>query len=196
VRGARAHAFQGRPAEAAVQLRATPTACQALGLLCDRVLLAALRGAPAQAEAAMAAYLSTPEREKLPLGRELAEQAAALSEEQGAPAFGAALLGAIAGRIPEPELDAHLLRTAELYVAGGDAARAGVVIEYARVHAGAKAFRAPRWKAVARGLAALRKGGTGRRLAAAPAAPGPGPDGDVAAAQAALSRARAQAVQP
>jgi hypothetical protein len=184
VHGARAAAFRGRLLEAATRLLDDPRACEAAVDLCHRLLLAALRGPPAVSEGALLLYLAAPDRDRCPHALELALAAAARAEASGAPEFAANLLAAATPLVTGPDLPAHLLRTAELYLAGGDPIRAAVVAEYARVRAG-KRLPGPRWAAVSRALRASR---------AAPASsPAPAPEAppELAPATAALVRARA-----
>jgi hypothetical protein len=54
--------------------------------------------------------------------------------------------------VPTRGLREHLLRTAELFVQGGDLVRAGVIVEFARARLGAGALSGPRWAHVTRAL--------------------------------------------
>jgi len=184
IHGARAAAYRGRLLEAAVRLRNRPGACEAVPGLCDRVLLAALRGPAAVSEGALLLYLADHTRERGPLALELALAAAARAQASGAPEFAGNSLAAVTSLVPNDRLPEHLLRTAEVYVAAGDRVRAGVVLEYARVHLGRK-VAGSRWAAVRR---ALKAGGR------APSAQVPNASVDapeLATAMAALERARA-----
>jgi hypothetical protein len=193
-RGARAAAFRGRLLEAATRMSSDPQACRAVPGLCHRLLLAALRGPQAVSEGAMALYLASPDRERCPYALELARAAAARAEASGAPEFGANLLAAATPLVPDERLPGHLLRTAELYLAGGDAVRAGVVAEFARVRLGKK-LPGPRWAAVGRALRPARPAPPPPPAAASAVAPGDpaDPASELATAAAALARARALA---
>jgi hypothetical protein len=187
VRGARALAFRGRPLDGVARLLALPGACEALQLLCHRMLLAALRSPPAQSDGAVGLYLSLPDRDRGPLALDLGLLAAARAEEMGAPGFAANLLASVAGLVTASDEPGHLLRTAELYLAGGDAVRAAVVLDYARVHLGKAALRSPRWSAVTRATGSRRRAAEAARPAAAPP--------EIAAAAQALERARSVVLQ-
>ncbi|HEY7725664.1 MAG TPA: hypothetical protein VH880_10035 [Anaeromyxobacteraceae bacterium] len=182
VRGARALAFRGRPLDGAARLLALPDACGAVQLLCHRILLAALRGPPPQSDGAVGLYLSLPDRDRSPVALDLGLLAAARLAEMGAPTFAANLMASVGGLVPARDEPAHLLRTAELYLAAGDAVRAGVVLDYARQHLGKAAVRSSRWSAVARAAASRRRKAEAARPAAAPP--------EIGSAAQALARAR------
>jgi len=187
VHQARAIAFRDRLAEAVRRLMGTPALCAAAPLLCHRVLLAALRADPATSEVALAAYALVPDRDRCALALDLARAAARRAEEAGAPAYAANLLAATTTLVLPAELDAHLLRTVELYLAADDAVRGRVVLEYARLHLGKK-LPGPRWAAATR---ALRPAAGPKRPAPAAAKLDTSPE--MAAAAEVLARARAVA---
>lgn len=139
LRTVRAAALNGRFGEAATKLAERlgsvlrPPACSRTPVLCRRIALAALRQGTAQEiPAAMALYLALPGRDKGPLALDLGRAAAERAAELGAPLFGASQLSALTRLIPRDELSAHLQRTVELYLAGGDRTRAQVIADYAR----------------------------------------------------------------
>jgi hypothetical protein len=55
------------------------------------------------------------------------------------------LLSALTPQVPAREREAHLLRTTRLFLAGGDRARADVVIAYARSQLPASRLRSRQW---------------------------------------------------
>jgi hypothetical protein len=153
LRHARALAFAGRPAEAARLIldRQPERLCAGGPSFCQRLVLALLHTPGASSEA-LALWAELPARDRGPDAREAEVAIADLAEAAGAPIFAANVLAAGAGRVPARELQEHLLRTAGLYLAGGDRVRAGVVLEFARARAGAK-LSGERWAALARALA-------------------------------------------
>jgi hypothetical protein len=153
LRRARALAFLGRAGEAAQSLlaeRPAAVSCAAAPSLCQRLILAALRATGPDASDGLLLWLDAPERVRGPDAYEVEFAAAAAADRSGAPLFAANILAAAAGHVPPRALQDHLLRTSELYLAGGDRVRAGVVLEFARARAGKKDLPGPRWAAVAR----------------------------------------------
>jgi len=187
LRGLRALAFRGQFGAAARGLCAAGLR-KAAGGLCEAALFAALRGPPAHGSQGLVAYVALADRQAVPRALELARLAAARAEEAGAPAFGAALLTAAGSGVSERDLPEHLLRTAELYLAAGDAVRAGVIADYAHARLRGRIGGA-RWGSVDRATQAARRGRGG---AAKDAAAPPVDDIDLLAASAALARARAR----
>jgi len=156
LRRARALAFLGRPAEGARSLvtgdpRTSP--CAGAPAVCRGVARAALLAPGPDAADAVLLWLEIPERDHGPTAYETEVAVAAIAEREGAPIFAASVLAAAAGHVPAHELPGHLLRTSELYLAGGDRVRAGVVLEFARARAGKKGLVGKRWAAVARAVA-------------------------------------------
>ena len=94
-------------------------------------------------------YLQLPNRFKSDFAVELARLAARDSENLGGYLFAAATLSAVTSRVPQPELEEHLLRCTELYVAGGAPTRAQIPLDYAnnRVKQRDKRLQ-PRWNEV------------------------------------------------
>jgi hypothetical protein len=62
--------------------------------------------------------------------------------------FGANLLAASAPTVPEDRLANHLLRAAELFLAGNDPARASLIVDYATVRVPRPRLAGPRWATV------------------------------------------------
>jgi hypothetical protein len=189
LRAARVDAFLGRTADSTRRLLALPTAertavCGWADRLCRRIALEALRiAAGPDREDALALYLSLPGYHRGPLAVELAGAGAEVAASLGAPQFAGNLLSTVAPAVPDAGIDRHLLRTAELYLAGADPVRAGVILEYARTRLPADKLADPRWQAV---VTALTAGAT------APAPPSPAPEDPVLLrARTALERARA-----
>ncbi len=156
LRHARALAFLGRPVEASRSLvtkgpAASP--CSAAPPLCRRLAQAALLTPGPDATDALLLWVEIPERDHGPAAYEAEVAVAAVAEREGAPLFAANVLAAAAGHVPAHDLRDHLLRTSELYLAGGDRVRAGVVLEFARARAGKKGLVGSRWAAVVRGVA-------------------------------------------
>lgn len=157
---ARALAFAGRPAAAARLLLEAPQgagACRAALVFCQHLSLTAMRAPGEDRTDGLALWMELPTH-----GGEIDADvtAAALAEEIGAPLFAANVLAAAAGRVPASALREHLLKTAELYLAGKDPIRAGVVLDFARTRAGGRAAAGPRWAALAR---AVRKASAASR---------------------------------
>jgi tetratricopeptide (TPR) repeat protein len=188
LRQARLEAFLGKALEAAQALapeHARGGACTAEPQLCGDVLLAALREPGARGAQALALYLEVPSRDRGPLAVELAAAAADRAAASGAPVFAANLLSAVSGQVAAPQLADHLARTAELYLDGGDRARGGVVLEFARSRLPRPTLASARWARIARGVA-------GRTGSATPA-PRPevaGAEDDLQAASRAVAGAR------
>ena len=155
LRQARLLALAGRLVEAA-RLLAGETgphgACAATAGWCRHVLLTALTQPPPEGSEALAIYLDLPERSEGPLALELVRAAATQAERAGAPVFAASLLAASSGRVPGVELSDHLRRVAELYLAGGDRARAEEILRFARTRLAAPDLARPPWAAIRRAL--------------------------------------------
>jgi hypothetical protein len=155
LRAARLESFRGHVLEAAriaAQESLPGGACTTVPAYCRRLLLTALREDGDTGEQALQLYLDLPDRDLEPLSLELLLAAAERSAAIGAPVFGANLLTVVMSRIRGQQLAGLLLRSAELYAAGGDRAHAQVVLDFARVNLGPKSMAAPRWAALARQL--------------------------------------------
>lgn len=157
LRAARVRAFRGEALAAAWAIAdqfSSAGACSGEAALCRRIVLAALRSRDeSEAREALAIYVAAVKPGSGSFSVELATAAAAVAERSGAPGFAAALLSSSSATVPEPAIGEHLMRTAELYVASGDAVRARVVVDFLRSH-GARA--GARWAALLRDLATLR----------------------------------------
>lgn len=158
LRRGRALAFAGRAGEGLREIAADAApACASAPATCQRVALLALREPGPAAVEALALWIDLPARGRGPAAFDAEVAAAAVAELVGAPAFAANVLAAAAAHAPPAALPGHLLRTAELYLAANDRIRAGVVLEFARTRAGRAGLAGPRWAAVARGVAAVRR---------------------------------------
>jgi hypothetical protein len=155
LRGARVALFADKFAEAgrlvagAVNARGSGVCAAGGQLLCRRILLVVLEHVTGDdARLALETYLALPDRTEgplaMPMMRAVAEKAASI----GAPLFAANLLAANATSAEGPGLGDYLLRTAELYIAGGDVIRARVVVDYADTRIGRGGFAGSRWAAV------------------------------------------------
>ncbi len=158
LRAIRAAAFAGRLGDAASRLTERlnsplrPPACAHTPLLCRRIALALLREASGEQVAqSLGLYLALPGREKGPLALELGRVASERAADLGAPLFGANLLSALSALIAADDLAAHLERTTELYLAGGDRTRAAVIVDYARSKLGRR-IGSGKWPALLREL--------------------------------------------
>jgi hypothetical protein len=160
LRAARVRAFRGEALAAAWMLADQfkgAGACAGEAALCRRIVLAALRsGDDSDAREALAIYVAGVKPGSGRFSVELASAAAAVAERSGAPGFAAALLSGSSAAVAEPEIAEHLLRTAELYVAAGDAVRARVVVDFLRSHGAPAGVRGARWAALLRDIAKLR----------------------------------------
>lgn len=188
IRGARLRALRGRLAEVVRTLAAESRpglACERAQPWCRRVLLLALRRPGEDGGAALGAYLDLPDRTRGPLALDLARAAAEQSATAGAPLFGATLLAAVTALVPKDALGPHLLRTARLFLDGGDRPRADEIFRYARAHLGPAIHRDPQWAGIERALRPAPAAGE-----AAPTATEPDPD--VARASAAIQASRLQ----
>lgn len=150
-RHARIDAFLGRVGEAVDHLASDPLArgaCGPAGSLCLALLLRAFEDASIRPGPAFGLYLEVPHRFEGPLALRTAQAAARRAAAEGAPAFGASLLAAVTPLVKPAHLEAHLLETARLYRQGGDAVRAGFVVDYARSRLGPKVVRRRGWRRV------------------------------------------------
>jgi hypothetical protein len=154
LRWARMMAFLGRTREVAAPITtilAGPYAslCETIApLACRRVVLAALRSPEIDGSSEiLEAFLTLPNHVHGPYAMELAQAAAEKATRAGAPVFGGNLLAAVAGEVPDDRLPDHLLRAAELFVAGNELARASLIVDYAGVRM-ARRQVGPRWAAV------------------------------------------------
>lgn len=79
-------------------------------------------------------------------GIDVARAAAGAAERAGAPAFAAAVMASLSGRLPMDELDVHLQRVARLYLAARDPIRAQFVVEYAEQKLAPSTLKSRAWK--------------------------------------------------
>jgi hypothetical protein len=151
LRKARGLAFDGRLQDAVRLLQARD--CDGLPVCLDILTLAMRDPGPASIEA-LAVWAELTDRGSGRAELEAEGAAADVASRAGAPAFAANVLAAAVPRVPASALPAHLLRTAELFLAAGDTVRAGVVLEFARARAGRKRLAGRRWASVARSVRA------------------------------------------
>jgi tetratricopeptide (TPR) repeat protein len=186
LRAARAAAYVGAVKESMTALleamRSSPHVCDgATRSLCRRMVLFALKFPEREGAAeTLEAYLSLPSRTEGFLAIELVRAAAERSLDQGAPLFGANLLAASLPWVEAVDVDAvgdHLLRSAEMYLAAKDLARARTLFEYAEGRIGRKNMAGPRWAVITAAVGGVdahaqrqrdeSMGGTARDLAEA-----------------------------
>jgi hypothetical protein len=67
--------------------------------------------------------------------------------------FGGNLLASVAGAVSLADLPDHLLRTAELFLAGGDRPRAQLLMDYAETRLLPRQLSSSRWVSIRKGLA-------------------------------------------
>lgn len=145
------------------------------------------------ADTSIEVYMALPQWDRGLLAVELAAAAADLAGHIGAPVFGGNLLAIVAPQVPPAGLPEHLLRSAELFLAGKELARAQVVVEYLSTRLG-KQKPAARLLAVQRALAAQSSAeDSGTTAAAAKAAPPMVDPADVLKELAMAADARARA---
>ena len=188
LRASRVEAFLGRPGAAVSRILALPSPARAAACgwakeLCRRIALEGLREAEgADREEALAFYLSLPDYHQGPLAVELARSAAEVAKGLGAPVYAGSLLAMVAAAVPPAELAPHLLRAAELFVAGADPVRAAVILDYARTRLPPKELETAPWQRIVSAVA----------VAASPLAPvgPPAADPDLEYARQILERAR------
>lgn len=124
-------------------------ACDISPGTCNSVLLAAFRsGDPAAQIEALALYAQGPLMAPGPLRPVLSRAAGDAAAAVGAPRYGAAVMAAATPDVPKAELADYLLRVVELYLLGGDRARAATIHAYAIDTFGPQVKREQRWRAV------------------------------------------------
>jgi tetratricopeptide (TPR) repeat protein len=158
LRGARAFAYIGAVEEAMTRLTAAMKKNSRLcenetRVLCRQLIFFALQFPDATAGVeAIEAYINLPSRTEGFLSLELLRMAAEKAVILGAPHFAANMLAAsvpwIEGVNPTG-LNAHILRAAELYLLGGDRARARTLYEYAESRLGEQVVESRRWAEIA-----------------------------------------------
>jgi hypothetical protein len=157
LRAARVAAYVDNFPQAMVHLRGAIEAahggCEgSTQLYCRQLLLKVLEqpGKDGGVEA-LETYLALPGRTAGPLALVLMRAAVEKAAELGAPIFAGNLLASSAQTVEASNQDLlgdFLLRTMELYLAGGDRTRARVVGEYAETRLGRAKMASVRWKAV------------------------------------------------
>jgi hypothetical protein len=83
-------------------------------------------------------------------GIDVARAAAAAAERVGAPAYAAAVLASVSGRLALDELDVHLQQVARLYLSARDPVRAQVVVDYAEQKLSPATLKSKPWKQLRR----------------------------------------------
>jgi hypothetical protein len=129
-------------------------ACRGAARWCRHLLLMALEQPPPDGADALAIWLELPDRSEGPLALELTLRACDQAEAAGAPIFAANLLASVVGVIPPASLSAHLLRTARLFLAGHDHARADEIVTFARTRLPAAEWASPTWAALRKAVRA------------------------------------------
>ncbi len=83
-------------------------------------------------------------------GIDVARAAAAAAERAGAPAYAAAVLASVSGRLALADLDVHLQQVARLYLSARDPVRAQFVVEYAEQKLSPATLKSKPWKQLRR----------------------------------------------
>ncbi len=149
LRHARALAFRGELEAAAAILTKEASSCGLAPDLCSRIAVEAMRSdRPLDTTAGLSLYLRLPDRTSGPLTFDLSQSAAEVAAALGAPIFGANVLAIASDFAPATKLDAHLRRTAELYLEGDDRVRAGVIVDFARGRLSRGALGSKAWLAI------------------------------------------------
>jgi hypothetical protein len=159
LRAARVDAFAGRHAKVLKRLtdvmdRPAVGGCVTMGMtFCRRLVSWALEEASGDdAREALELYLALPGRTGGPEAMQMGRAAAELAAKLGAPVFGGNLLASVAGSVSPGDMPDHLLRTAELFLAGGDRPRAQLLLDYAETRLVSRQLSGGRWTAVRKGL--------------------------------------------
>ncbi|MCU0701762.1 MAG: hypothetical protein MUC96_35085, partial [Myxococcaceae bacterium] len=132
------------------QLEAKRPICQRTRAFCQKAVAAALASEDEETVSLALSAFATAGLSEGPFGVEVAQAAAAAAEAAGAPAFAAAVLSSLSGRLPADELDRHLQHVVRLYLSAGDTIRAGYIVEYAAQKLPAATFRARAWSTLSR----------------------------------------------
>jgi hypothetical protein len=161
LRAARVDAFAGRHAKVLKRLtdvmdRPAAGGCVTVGpAFCRRLVSWALEEAGADdARETLELYLSLPGRTGGPEAMQMGRAAAELAAKLGAPVFGGNLLASVAGAVSVADMPEHLLRTAELFLAGGDRPRAQLLLDYAETRLLPRELSSNAWASIRKGLAA------------------------------------------
>jgi hypothetical protein len=132
------------------QLEARRPICTRTRGFCQKAVAAALGSDDEETVALALSAFATAGLGEGPFGVEVSEAAAAAAEAAGAPAFAAAVLSSLSGKLPADELDQHLQHVTRLYLAAGDTVRAGTIVEYAAQKLPASAARSRAWTSLSR----------------------------------------------
>ena len=124
--------------------------CTVAHLFCQKAVQAAFLANNDETASLALSVFATAGLADGPAGIEVARAAAAAAERAGAPAFAAAVLASLSGRLPMDELDVHLQRVARLYLAARDPIRAQFVVEYAEQKLAAATLKSQAWKQLRR----------------------------------------------
>jgi len=143
-----------RDREAMQQLSAEVDAgrslCTVAHLFCQKVVQGAFLAQDDETSSLALSVFATEGLADGVAGIEVARAAAGAAERAGAPAFAAALLASLSGRLPMDELDVHLQLVARLYLAARDPVRAQFVVEYAEQKLASTTLKSPAWKQLRR----------------------------------------------
>jgi tetratricopeptide (TPR) repeat protein len=116
---------------------------------CRHVMLWAMRDEEVdERSAALIAYVALPSGAWQQTDVELVSAASDLAAELGAPLFAAQVRASVTRAVPPAQLEAHLLRTLQLYLQAGERARAQVILEYARTRLPPARLAARQWSDV------------------------------------------------
>ena len=129
-------------------IQENPELCRGVVPLCQRMLIAGLTCSDDHARGAALSGWLVPSVRRGPHELELARAAARAAQDLGAPSFGAAVLASSSALVPPVELNAHLLKTVELYLEGRDLIRAEAIFDYAEGRLGAGSTSTGSWRAV------------------------------------------------
>ena len=140
----------------AERLTRQPPVCETALGFCQALTLAGLESEDESAQINALSMFTDPQLRDGPYDEALMLAAAQTAELVGAPAFAAAALSSFTSRVPRAELPAHLLRVAQLYLAGNDRVRAAVIAEYAESKLGLGALSGPAWLRVRQQVARVR----------------------------------------
>ena len=140
-----------------------PPLCEHATTLCQKLVAAGLEDANDSTRLnALAIYLSDEVRYG-PLKIELATLAGKAAEKLGAPGFAAAVLSSISPTVSPEDLDAHLLRVAQLFLDGHDRIRTGFILEYADGRLGRRRGKA--WQSIRRAVNGMQTTASSPRVA-------------------------------
>jgi hypothetical protein len=164
LRRARAHTLADKPIEGArILVESSEDSehdrpCDYALVLCQRIAMEALKtpGADAAAQG-LSLYSVLPLSKNKKKNYKFATLAAQRAADLGAPQYAGNILAAVTGNVSQEDLPAHLALTAELYLDGGDTARAFVVLRYVKTRFRNQINGAP-WANLFRRLKAQRMG--------------------------------------